>query len=144
MTGMWCASCGQRYSNNEHGCVITMRHTAKVKGSRVVMAALPADGVIRATIHASTLANNFSLVIMGKNGCSRDSLKSDEEAARVQKKQFWVQSKASRRHSMNMHVGGRKKAVGASGITTAAFMKQCQACVSETSGRNASRSNNTN
>ena len=68
MTGMWCASCGHRYSNNEHGCVITMRHTAEVQGSRVVMAALLADGVIRATIHASTLANNFSLSSCAKTG----------------------------------------------------------------------------
>ena len=26
MTGVWCASCGQRYRHDEYGCVITMQH----------------------------------------------------------------------------------------------------------------------
>ena len=49
---------GQRYSNNEYGCVITMQHTAEVNAHHVFTVPVPADVVVSATNHALTLANN--------------------------------------------------------------------------------------
>ena len=49
---------GQSCNNYDYGFVITMQHAVDVNESRVLMAAMPAEGVISATLNARTLANN--------------------------------------------------------------------------------------
>ena len=58
MCGMWCASCEHTHNNCDHGCVISMQHTADANERCALLAAMLADGVINATLNALTFANN--------------------------------------------------------------------------------------